>query len=111
VKGWIEQAAMTENDLLTGVLDLARVLGWRTIHVRPGRTSHGWRTPVQGDGAGWPDLLMVRGSRIVAAELKAAKGRTTPDQDAWLVALSDAGAETFTWRPADYPDSIASVLR
>lgn len=101
---------MTESDLLRGVLDLCRLLGWRTIHVRPARTAHGWRTPVQGDGAGWPDLFMVRGGRLVAAELKADKGHVTGEQTAWLEALARAGAETFTWRPTDYPEAIAEVL-
>jgi hypothetical protein len=102
---------MTENDLLRGVLDLARILGWRTIHIRPARTAHGWRTAVQGDGIGWPDVVAVRGSRIVAAELKASKGRTTPEQDAWLEALAATGAETHVWKPEHYPDAIAEALR
>lgn len=102
---------MAEGDLLRGVLDLCRVLGWRTIHIRPARTAYGWRTPVQGDGEGWPDLFAVRGDRAIAAELKADRGRTTSEQDAWLAALEAAGVETHTWRPADYPDAIAEVLR
>lgn len=102
---------MTESALLLGVLDIARLLGWRSLHLRPARTAHGWRTAVAGDGVGWPDLFMVRGHRIVAAELKAGRGRTTPEQDAWLAALALAGVETFLWRPADYPERIAELLR
>ena len=102
---------MTENDLLAGVLDILRVTGWRSIHVRPGRVAHGWRTAVSGDGTGWPDVFAVRGSRAIAAELKSGLGRLTPEQVAWLAALGDAGIETHVWNPAMYPDQIAEVLR
>ena len=46
------------------------MLGGRVAHFRPPRTVHGWRTAVAADGAGFPDLVMVRGSRLLAAELK-----------------------------------------
>lgn len=103
--------AVTEAEFLAQVIDLARLLGWRVVHFRPAWTGRGWRTPVQGDGVGFPDTLLVRGSRILAAELKREAGsRTTPDQLAWLAALSDAGVETFLWRPSQL-DEIAEVLR
>jgi hypothetical protein len=103
--------SMTEADLLRGVLDMAGVLGWRSAHFRPGRTAHGWRTAVSGDGKGFPDLFLVRGRRLVAAELKAKAGRLTPDQALWLELLAAAGVEAGIWTPADYPDRIAEVLR
>jgi hypothetical protein len=102
---------MTETDLLRGVLDIAKVYGWRTLHVRPARTAHGWRTAVSGDGIGWPDVVAVRGSRIVAAELKAERGRLTPDQDRWLYDLAAAGVDVHVWRPSDYPDGVVEALR
>ena len=40
-----------------------------------GAMLNGWRTPVQGDGVGWPDVLAIRGPRIVAVEFKVAPGR------------------------------------
>lgn len=102
---------MSESDLLTGVLDIARLTGWRTIHVRPGRTAHGWRTAVSGDGTGWPDIVALRGDRIIVAELKADRGRLTDEQRDWLAAWTATGADVHVWRPVDYPDTIASVLR
>lgn len=51
---------MTEADLLTGTLDIARVASWRIIHVRPGRTAHGWRTTVSGADT----ILARRGLRV-----------------------------------------------
>src|SRR5258705_9090381 len=61
-------AAMSEEELLTAVLQLCRVLGLRTAHFRPARTEKGWRTPVSGDGKGFPDLIIV-GSQVLAREL------------------------------------------
>lgn len=105
------RTGLSEADLQRGVLDMARVLGWRSLHLRPARTAHGWATAVSGDGVGFPDLLLARGPRLVVAELKSDRGRLTDEQLAWLEALSDAGAETYIWRPGDYPDRIAEVLR
>ena len=47
----------------------------------------------------------------MAAELKSDTGRLKPEQADWLEALALAGVECHTWRPADYPDAIATVLR
>lgn len=102
---------MREDDLLRGVLDIMRMFGYRTLHLRPARTSKGWRTPVQGDGEGWPDVFAVRGHRLVAAELKSKRGAVTVEQTAWLVQLRAAGVETFVWRPEDFPDRIVEALR
>lgn len=102
--------ALTEAEFLAQVIDLARLLGWRTAHFRPAWTGRGWRTPVQGDGAGFPDLLLVRRDRIVAAELKRETARPTPEQLAWLMALADAGVETHAWRPSNF-DALAEALR
>ena len=86
------------------------MLGWKRAHFRPARTAHGWRTPVAADGAGFPDLILVRGDRLLAAELKTESGTLTPAQSEWLEALAAAGMETFVWRPDDW-DAIAKVLR
>lgn len=98
---------------MAGVIDLAHALGYRVAHFRPAMTRHGWRTPVSADGAGFPDLVLVRArdGRLVAAELKAERGTLTPAQQEWLIALGRAGIPTYTWRPADYPDAITAVLR
>ena len=96
---------MSENELLAAVLDLARVYGWKTYHARPAMTAKGYRTPVQGDGKGFPDLLMVKGDKVVIAELKAEKGKTTPEQDAWLAALYyHCDNEPMVWRPEQWHD-------
>jgi len=90
---------VTEAQLLAAVLDLARVFGWRTAHFRAAMTAHGWRTAVAGDGAGFPDLVLVRGSRVIAIELKSDTGALTPEQRRWMDALTDAGVLACVWRP------------
>lgn len=104
--------ATSERELQDAVTGLAGVLGWRWVHFRPARTVDGWRTPVEGDGAGWPDLFMVRSGRIIAAELKSSSGRLSPAQDAWLGRLELAGVETHVWRPDDWRSgAIEAALR
>lgn len=94
-------AAMTEQELLDAVLQLAKVLGLRTAHFRPAKTEKGWRTPVAGDGKGFPDLIIV-GSSLLARELKSEQGRLTPEQVAWRGALYVAGLDATEWRPSDW---------
>lgn len=79
---------MSEDQLLSAVLDLAKLYNWRTLHIRPARTEKGWRSPVQGDGKGFPDLLMVKGRRLIAWELKGLRGTPSDAQMEWLIALA-----------------------
>jgi hypothetical protein len=104
---------MTEADLTAAVLELLDALGWRACHHRPARTSSGWRTPVQGPTAtGWPDVVAVRGERIIAVELKVRCNRPTPAQVAWLEALGAAGVEAYVWTDTDWTDgTIEPLLR
>lgn len=100
----------SEAEFTSQVLQLARLRGWRTLHLRPARTAHGWRTAVQGDGAGWPDLVLVRGGRLVVAELKVGRGRLSPSQTDWLDAFRLVpGVEVHVWYPRDFPE-IERVL-
>lgn len=99
----------SERQFQDAVLEYAGLLGWRRLHVRPARTLRSWRTPVQGDGAGFPDNLLLRRDRGIAAELKRVGGRLTEAQRAWLEAFEAAGFETYVWTPAD-GDQIAQVL-
>lgn len=100
----------TERGFAEAVIEMARLLGWRVAHFRPARTLRGWRTAVEGDGVGFPDLVLVRPPRLIAAELKSARGRLTAEQGEWLRLLSAAGVETHIWRPADW-DDVEEALR
>lgn len=102
---------MTETDFQAGVIEYARLTGWRTAHFRPAMTDKGWRTPVAGDGKGFPDLVLVHEKRglLLVRELKSDRGRLTPEQDLWLKALASAGVDVGVWRPKDLPE-IEAVL-
>ena len=102
---------MTESELLDVVLETAALFGWRSAHFRPAMTKHGWRTAVSGDGKGFPDLTMVRGDRIIFAELKSRRGQMSDDQWDWLDVLADVG-EVYVLRPEQWLDgTIEAVLR
>lgn len=104
------KSKLTESDFLQQVLDLAKLYGWRRFHVRPGMMRSGkWCTAVQGDGVGFPDLLLVKGRWMIAAELKVGHRQAEPEQVAWLRAFAEAGVETAIWRPMDW-DSIQERL-
>jgi hypothetical protein len=93
------------------LLGRAHELGWRTAHFRTALSAAGRHmTPVAGDGKGFPDTVLLRGPRLVVAELKAARGSLTPEQVEWLAAWKAVpAAEVFTWRPKDRPQ-IEEVL-
>jgi hypothetical protein len=99
---------MSEAQLLRATIKAARLGGWRVAHFRPARTEHGWRTPVQGDGAGFPDLVLCHPWRgeLLFRELKAQRGRLRPEQREWLDALDAAGADAAVWKPRDLDDAL-----
>ena len=84
---------MTEAQFQRQVCDLADRLGWTWWHQR---ISIGTRE-------GFPDLLLLRHGRVLAAELKAGRYKTTPEQRKALRRFMDAGAEAVLWRPTPAP--------
>jgi len=98
----------SESGFQKAVIDLAHLRGWICHHARPAQTNKGWRTPIQGD-AGFPDLVMARGSRVVVAELKSDTGRVSPHQAEWLARLSHALTDVHVWSPKDF-EAIKEVL-
>ena len=89
---WHLQAAIEEE---------LRLRGWRFYH------SHDSRRSV----AGFPDLVCLRGDRVLVAEIKGPKTRVTVEQRAWLDAFKAAGVEAYLWRfPGDWAN-VERVLR
>lgn len=129
------ERAMTSTelqDLLIDPLDgLAPVLGWDTLHVRPGMRKGGrWWTATTGSLADWPDLVLVRtrDRRLIFAELKSERGKTsklTDGQERVLGILRGleydgdqaiggpglpVAVEVHVWRPSDLRDPIAESV-
>ena len=92
---------VAESDFLAAVRDLATLHGWRCYHTRDSR----------GSDPGFPDLVCVRGPRLVALETKTTLGRVTRAQLRWMDALRAVpGVEAWVARPDDW-DAIEEVLR
>jgi len=102
---------IAERDWLSQVLDLAHLYGWVVAHFRPGMNRRGsWSTPVQGDGVGFPDLVLLRPPELIVAELKTNRGKVTREQAVWIDSFSACGIESYVWRPAQF-DQISARLR
>lgn len=95
-----------EADFQKLVIDFAHLHGWKVAHFRPARVRRGgkeiYETPVGADGKGWPDLVLTKGARLVAAELKSERGVVSAEQRAWLDRLAVAGVEAHVWYPIDW---------
>lgn len=100
-----------EDEFTDQVLQLAGMMGWRRVHFRPGQTAKGWRTPVQGDGKGYPDLTLVRPPRLIYAELKVGNNKPTPEQESWLYDLRRCSVEVYLWYPEDMAAIVAVLSR
>ena len=94
---------ISEDRLQSAILDCAKLFGWLRYHTHDSRRSH----------CGFPDLTLVRGARIVFAELKSDTGKVTRAQRDWIDALAATGVvETYVWWPKDWTDgTIEEVLR
>ena len=104
-------AHVSEADLHRTVIEMAQRLGWLVAHFRAAKTAKGWRTPVEADGKGFPDLVLVRASRVMFAELKRDDTKPDADQRRWLCALEGCdGVETYVWKPSML-DAIEATLR
>lgn len=98
-----------EESFQRAIMKFARLKGWRVAHFRPAMTRSGsWVTAVAGDGAGFPDLVLVR-DRVIVAELKAGKNKVSLEQKRWLQAFEKAGIPAYTWWPHEW-DEIEQVL-
>lgn len=92
---------MNEREWQDKVVEVARWSGWHVYHPYYSRRSE----------PGWPDLSMIRGDRLVFAELKTRTGRVTEAQHRVLGLLAATGAEVYLWRPADWPDVVRVLQR
>ena len=101
----LTRPAMSEDDLLDTVVELAQLLGILTHHCRPARTKgrdgqDRWVTPIKGD-KGFPDCVLAGARGVLYRELKAEKGRLSEEQNVWIARLRRAGADAAVWKPSD----------
>lgn len=93
------RVTMTERDLTRAVIDFAKQQHFLVYHTFLSKWSE----------AGFPDLCLVR-ERVIWVELKSERGKLSERQMEWLETLKAAGAETYVWRPEDWPDAVAKTL-
>jgi hypothetical protein len=104
-------ALCSEDELLVDVIVIAHLAGWYVAHFRPALTARGFRTAVAGDGAGFPDLVLVHPRHgVIFAELKTERGTISAEQLAWQHRLQVAGERAYIWRPHDLRDSVIIAL-
>ncbi len=98
---------ISEAEFTQQVLQLAKLRGYRTAHFRPAMLKDSpegearWVTAVQGDGKGFPDLVLVR-ENVMFVELKVGKNPLTPEQNEWIASLRLTGVAVYVWRPEDW---------
>lgn len=98
----LAELTLTERDFQRQITDLAELRGWEWFHVRSARTLDSWRTPGSGTMAqGWPDLVLVKGKRIIFMEVKGSGGRLSAHQERIMGVLGDV-AEFYAVWPTDW---------
>ena len=99
----------TEAAFQARLIEYAISRGWEWMHI--GRTGKYSPNGAKGTlGTGWPDLTLVRGTRLIFAELKSQRAPIPgPEQQKVLLILSDA-AEVYHWRPSDWPMILEVLL-
>ena len=88
-----------ESELQSKVNKLARTLQWRIYHNPDSIRCE----------AGFPDLVLVRHSRLIFAELKRQKGKLSDEQGLWLNNLLFSGAEVYIWKPSDWNNGLIQM--
>lgn len=93
---------MTENELKTAVVALARRNGWAVFHMTQARHPNG-------GGRGYPDLTLARDGEHLWIELKQEKAMPTTEQLAWRDAI---GQGWHLVRPSDWDSGrVGELLR
>lgn len=94
-----------EKRFMQKVIDLARLNGWLVYHT--------WHSA--NSARGFPDLICIRGNRLLAIECKKGRAKVTPDQQEWLAAFEAVcpHVESYVARSTDHDDfdQIQEVLR
>lgn len=104
-----------ERDFQRNVVELARSLGWRHMHISEStkrvRRGAGYVMAPDPDCQGWPDLVLVhvKQKRMIVRELKSKQGKLTDTQRSWLRDLDAVGVDVDVWRPQDWDKIVATL--
>ena len=104
--------AVSEKDFQAQLMEMVNIFGGKAYHAHDSRrevTQNGQRMLVgDKDARGFPDLTIVmRGGRLIFAELKSKKGHLSDYQREWLEVLP--GHWTYLWRPVDWDDAVRII--
>lgn len=91
---------MKEVEWQQKVIETCNWLNLRVYHTYDSRRSN----------AGYPDLTIVGPRGVIFAELKTDKGKMSPQQEAWIGELGNAGQQAYVWRPSDF-DRVLRQLK
>ena len=94
------EESLSEKEWQAEVIAIAKSQGWKYYHA------HDSRKCVEG----FPDLLLLRGSVLIAAELKVGDNQPAAAQLNWLDWFAAVGAKTFVWYPRDF-EQITTLLK
>lgn len=92
--------SQAELDFQRKVTDLCDYLHLKWHHEVDSRKSK----------AGFPDLV-IAGNEVIFAELKTETGKISAAQSEWYNRLRNAGATIYLWRPSDWDDIQAVLIR
>jgi hypothetical protein len=99
-KAW---RSISEREWQAQVIRLAFTRGWKYYHAPDNKPING---RIQKVVPGFPDLVLVKDGNLIFAELKKETGKTSPEQDAWLEALSLCGNKCYVWRPSQLREVV-----
>lgn len=90
----------TEAQFQAAVIEAARLHGWLVFW---------WPNAVINPI--WPDLTLIKDSRVVFAELKTERGKLGKKQLERLQELASAGMDVRVWRPSGWDAFILPTLK
>lgn len=94
-------AGVTEKQLQSAVVEAMGYMGWLTYHTHDSRRSN----------PGFPDIVAVKGSRLIFLELKSEKGKVRAEQVEWLDVLIETHSEVYLVRPSTQDAFMRTVAR
>lgn len=110
VKAKVAPGHLAERDWQKVIVNGMEERGWIVNHVGKARTAKGdWVTPTT--SSGYPDLVAVRGPRLLAVEVKDRRKPVDPRQVAWLLLFATIPtANAWVLRPTMDWHNLAAWL-